>query len=248
MIIEIASVAKIKADVVDVRNTYTIDMRNVVLASYHKDFIVPWCSQVSYSLSEIGILTVHADWTDIVTPTTGKEATAKDTCCTNSLALIPVVGHSDIQEDLTLNKKLGTVSFDGRDYFLFLADHRIEKHYVMVLTPLWRGGKFAFEQTVMLPDIDLHIGSYVAPVIRGQDDISTINFAVYLSYTPAQNTMSTKVVVELNELGDFETRLIVEGDVEITLTVRAMSIADLKLGLDNHIGLNDEDDEDYADE
>lgn len=243
MIVDITSVRKtITAEVLDIRNTYTIDMRNIVCASYSKGFVIPWCSQVSYTINDLGILTITADWTNIST-----EGIQEDygNFSTNSLALLPTLGHSDIAEDMTLNKKLGTVSFEGRDYFLFLADHRVEKHYVVVLTPLWRGGKFAFEQTVMLPDIELHVGNYVSPILNGQDDLSTINFAVYISYSPAPNTLSTKVVVELNELGDFEARLIVEGDIDLTVT--PMSIVDLKVGLANHLDLRNDDDY-YADE
>lgn len=180
--------------VIALKEKVSLDMRSIMLSSYHSGFLVPWSAATSVDISELGILTVYAEWKS-------DNDEIEQGSFTNAIAVVPCSGVFTISESMSLNKKIGKVSFEGRDYLIFLADEFTDYSYALILSPVWRDGGLVFESTARLPDYyDHFIAASATPIKEDHEDITSTLFAVYLTY--ASSEAKDHSVISVTPAGD----------------------------------------------
>lgn len=199
-----------------VRSHVDFDMR-VVLGTAHKRFVIPASAKIDYVISEVGILSIIAEWSSLC------DFEILEGLGSNQIHLIPADRLSLISPALTLLESIGVIEFDGRKYHLMIGNEDREYCFTVILTPKWRDGGFVFEQTVKLPPMDNFIAGHAMPLCKDGESVTNASFIVYLNFDNDNCTESAVVAVQPGPaVGCADVAILKEGE-----KVRAMTHAQL---------------------
>lgn len=176
-----------------VRLHVDFDMRTVVNSS-HKRFVIPASAKIDYVLTQVGILSVSAEWSSLC------DFEITEGIGTNQIHLIPADKLSLIPSTLTIMDCVTTIDFDGRKFYVMIGNEDREYCFTTILSAKWRDGGFVFEQTVKLPPMENFIAAHTMPIHVEGESVANTLFVVYLNFDA--DDCSESAVVGIQQFGD----------------------------------------------
>lgn len=130
--------------------------------------------------------------------------------------------------NVNIDRVLGSVTYKGIEYNVCTYMQEKEFTFVAILKPSWGKGGFSYHAPMWLPPVEEYIHSYTSVLIEDEQDVSSLRFAVYLTYSSNAQTVATLLSVERR---DDESEVLYGADfrdTEEVSKVRPFSISELK--------------------
>lgn len=174
-------------DGIEMSSTTVLDMR-VIVGCKVSDMRMPWGANTNFSINDLGILEVRANWKVGELEEEGYE--------TKAIMVVRQGAQVEIPNNVSVDRIIGEFTYEDREYLICTANMDEEYTFFTILKPSWRSGGFAFHTTMRLPGKDHFVGSSATMLLEEEQDVSQTRFAAYLSFNSNVPALDCIVAVE----------------------------------------------------
>lgn len=172
----------------------SLDLRNITTVGVIKGCDIPWSAAIKFTVNDLGIFEVRSEWDNA--PADENLAEDDKEFFTHTIVVIQSSVMADIPNNISLDRVVGDFSFNGRDYVVCAASIDVEFTRVAVVRPVWRSGGFAYVTKAWMPPEEHFISSHATVLYEEGESISTLRFAVYMTFTSNEPTVEALISVE----------------------------------------------------